>query len=53
MNDNVDTQDKLQLVWAENEQEARKKFYEFWESKSEKYDVDYTSRILDITEAIS
>lgn len=41
-----------QLVWANDEEEARTTFYEFWESKREKYEVNYSPRILDITEAL-
>ena len=44
--------EEFRVVMADNEHDARDKYYDYWEGKSSEYYVSYYAQTLGITEAI-
>lgn len=44
--------EEFRIVMAEDEYDAREKYYNHWESKNSPYDVSYHVQSLGVTEAI-
>lgn len=52
MEDRPRFSEEFRIVMAENEDEARDKYYDYWEGKGSEYCVSYYAQTLGVTEAL-